>query len=45
MAEQMMSETISRAVAEAIRVVLQMMAETQAQRMQNATGPEPGSPA
>ena len=44
MAEQMMSEVITRAIAEATRVPLQMMAEAQAQRTQNATGPKLGSP-
>ena len=44
MAEQMMSEAIARSIAEATRVVLQMMAEAQAQRTQNATGPKLVSP-
>ena len=44
MAEQMMSEVIARAIAEATRVVLQMMAEAQAQRTQKATGPKLGGP-
>ena len=44
MAEQMMSEAITRAIAEATRVALQMMAEAQAQKTQNATGPKLGSP-
>ena len=44
MAEQMMSEVITRAMVEATRVVLQMMAEAQAQRTQNATGPKLGGP-
>ena len=45
MAEQMMSEAIARSIAEATRVALQMMTETQAQRTQNATGAKLGSPA
>ena len=45
MAEQMMSEAIARAVAEATRVALQMMAEAQIQRTQNAAGPKLGGPA
>ena len=44
MAEQMMSKVIARAIAEATRVVLQMMAEAQVQRTQNATGPKLGGP-
>ena len=44
MAEQIMSEVIARAIAEATRVALQMMAEAQAQRTQNAAGPKLGSP-
>ena len=44
MAEQMMSKTITRAIAEATRVVLQTMAEAQAQSTQNAAGPKLGSP-
>ena len=44
MAEQMMSKAITRAVAEATRVALQMMAEAQAQRTQNAVGPKLGGP-
>ena len=42
--EQMMSEAIARAVAEATRVVLQTMVEAQAVRTQNAAGPKLGSP-
>ena len=42
--EQMMSEAIVRAVAEATRVVLQRMAEAQVQRTQNAAGPKLNSP-
>ena len=39
-----MSKAITRAMAEATRVVLQTMAEAQAQRMQNAVGPNLGCP-
>ena len=42
--EQMMSEAITRAVAEATRIVLQTMAEAQTERTQNAAGPKIGSP-
>ena len=45
MAEQIMSEVITKAVAEASRVVIQTMAETQAQRMPSTTGPKVGGPA
>ena len=41
----MLSEAITRTMAEATRVVLQMMAEVQAQRTQNAAGPKLGGPA
>ena len=41
----MMSEAITRTIAEATRVALQTMVETQAQRTQNATGPKLGGPA
>ena len=44
MGEQMMSETITKALAEATRVVLQTMAEAQAQRTLNAAGPKLGGP-
>ena len=42
--ESMISEALTKAVAEATRVVLQTMAEVQAQRTQNAAGPKLGSP-
>ena len=42
--ESMMSEAITKAVAEATRVALQKMMETQAQRTQNAAGPKLGGP-
>ena len=42
--EQMMSEAIARAVAEATRIVLQTMVEAQTERTQNATGPKLGGP-
>ena len=44
MAVQIMSEAVAKAVAEATRLVIQTMAETQAQRMPGTTGPKPGSP-
>ena len=44
MAEHMMSNAITRAVTEATGVVLQMMAEAQAQRTQNPAGPKLGGP-
>ena len=44
MADQMIRDMIARAIAEATRVALQTMAEAQAQRTQNATGPKLGSP-
>ena len=44
MAEQMLTKVITRAIAEATRVVLQMTAEAQAQRTQNTTGPKVGGP-
>ena len=40
MAEQMIIEAITRAVAEVTRVALQMMVEAHAQRTQNAAGPK-----
>ena len=43
-AEQLMSKAITRAVAEATRIGMQTMAETQAQRTQNAVGPKLGGP-
>ena len=42
--EQMMGKAITRAVAEATRVVLQTMAGAQAERTQNAAGPKLGGP-
>ena len=44
MAEQIRSEAITKAVAEATRVVIQTMAETQALRMPSTTGPKLGGP-
>ena len=44
MAEQIMSEAISKAVAEATRIAIQAMAEMQVQRIPNAAGPKLGSP-
>ena len=44
MAEQIMSEAIAKAVAEATRIVIQTMAEMQTQRIPNAAGPKLGSP-
>ena len=45
MAEQIMSEAVTKAVAEATRIVIQMMAEMQAQRTPNVAGPKLGSAA
>ena len=45
MAEQIMSEVIMKAVAEATRIVIQTMAEMQVQRVPNAAGPKQGGPA
>ena len=45
MAEQIMSEAIAKAVAEATRIVIQTMAETQTQRITSASGPKLGGPA
>ena len=42
MAEQLMSEVIMKAVAEATRVAIQTMAKTQAQRMPSTTGSKLG---
>ena len=39
-----MNETITKAMAEATRVAIQAMAETQAQRMPNTSGPKVGGP-
>ena len=45
MADQVaMNEAIVKAMAEATRAVIQVMAETQAQRMPNTSGPKVGSP-
>ena len=44
MAEQIMSEAITKAVAEATRITIQTMAEMQAQKKPNAVGPILGSP-
>ena len=43
--EQIMSDTIARAVAEATTVAIQTMAEAQAERTHDASGPKVGSPA
>ena len=43
--EQVMNETIARAVAEATRVVIQTMAEAWAERMHDISGLKIGSPA
>ena len=42
--EAAMKEAIAKAVAEATRVVVQAMAETQAQGMPNTSGPKVGGP-
>ena len=42
--EQIKSEAITRVVAEATRIALQTMAEAQAERMHNRSGPKLGSP-
>ena len=39
-----MNEAITKAVAKATRIVIQTMAEMQAQRIPNAAGPKLGSP-
>ena len=44
MAEQIISEVIEKAVAEATRIAIQTMAETQVQRIPNAAGPKLGDP-
>ena len=44
MTEQIMSEAITNAVAEATRIVIQTMAEMQTQRIPNAAGTKPGGP-
>ena len=43
-AEQIMSEAVTKAVAEATRIEIQTMAEMQTQRLPNAAGPKLGSP-
>ena len=43
--EQIMSEAITKALAEATRVVIQAMAEAQVEQMSNTVGPKIGSPA
>ena len=45
MAEQIMSEVIAKAVAEVTRIVIQTIAELQAQRVPNTAGPKLGGPA
>ena len=42
--EQIMSEAIARAVAEATRISLQTMAEAQVERVHDGSGPKLGSP-
>ena len=42
--EQIMSEAIARAVAEATRIALQTMAEAQVEGTHNESGPKVGSP-
>ena len=42
--EQIMSETIARAVAEATRIALQTMVEAQVERMHDVSGPKLGGP-
>ena len=43
--EQIMSEAIARAVAEATRIALQTMAEDWLERMHDGSGPKVDSPA
>ena len=43
--EQIMSEAIAKAVAEADRVVIQAMAETWVEQMHDTAAPKIGSPA
>ena len=43
--EQIMSEVITRAVAEATRIAIQAMVEAQAERTPGASGPKIGGPA
>ena len=42
--EQITSEAIARAVAEATRIALQTMTEAQAERTHDASGPKLGGP-
>ena len=42
--EQIMSEAIARAVAEATRIALQTMVEAQEERMHDRSGPKLGGP-
>ena len=44
MAERIMSQAIAKAVAEATRVAIQTMVESQAQGMPSTSGPKPGNP-
>ena len=44
MTEQIMNKAITKAVAEATRIAILTMAETQAQRVPNAAGPKLGGP-
>ena len=44
MAEQIMSEVITKAVTEAARIVIQTMAEIQSLKIPNVAGPKLGSP-
>ena len=43
--EQVMSEVITTTVAEGTRIAIQTMADAQAERMYNISGPKIGSPA
>ena len=43
--EQVMSEAITRAVAEATRIAIQTMVEAQVERMDDGSGPKIGGPA
>ena len=44
MVEQVVGEVIAKAVAEATRIVIQTMAETQTQRIPSTAGPKLGGP-
>ena len=44
MAEQIMSEAITKSVAEATRITIQTMAEVQAQNIPNTAGPKLSGP-